>query len=520
MAESKVNTRILNDYEVMNILSHLSLREKHQLSSVSMQFKECVERVIRSQKTLKIRLRTLERRRRHIFDDDVVISERIIDSMNRVIDVNIAQIKNRWELILQKFENLEKIEYTLNSVFPQVFEWINDLFPDIKFYSIEIVASSDWLLPKLRAIDIHLGPKCQSIRVKRFRHFDKLMLSGILRLPSLQSINLIVAPSEDHLDRFLREFPPKLSILAIDNLIYSTNYRILNPFQKRNQIKRLKISFSTHFDGNYLLKFFCKNLTQIEILHLTSGSFNTLEAIKYAKHMKSLTLYPMENSVIDTEKARTCISTKINRLRFYGNYQLKQSFITNLDKKFPNIEKLKLDNLKIYCDCDNRLNLCFICYQKFLQNCSQVINSLTAKDKCLNIELVIENSEPYHQLVLMSMYGLYFDFNQSFKISIKTFRLEYVAVVLLETANALAFRRPDLPLKVYVDSRMTYSLENLTNILSPNITLEFVEIDNQKVTETEQKFIFLETNTKKDKIFAHFGRKSLFMKKFSVFMYL
>ena len=517
-----MSTRTMNDYEVMAILSHLVLKNKLRLMSVSKQFKDCVERLLKSQKTLDIRLRSLARRaRRSEYNEDIVIYEKIVDRLNRVIQIVLEDVKNRYEATLMKFENLKTITFTMNTNSASLLEWINELFPNLVSIKVRIAASNDWTQNNVDSIVNYFGSKCETIEVRRYRNFDRLETSGLFRVPALKSLTLLFNPNEDAFFRMIRQLPPKISDLTFDFLIGSNINEILNLFNESNvkHIKRLKTLFTVHSDGNFVLKFLAKHMTQLEDLHLVCGSIDSLTSLKYAKQLKSLKINPMSASVIDIKHKKT-ISQRLKRLKIYGNCLIRPEVIASMDTYFPSIQSIVLNNLKIYCVCEKPTTLCLTCNQTFLANCSQLIHKFEAKGNGLSIELVNENFEPYHQIILQSVFGLYFDCDQSFRLNVKSYRTEYVCVILLESANLLAYRRPDLSFKVIVNQQLAFNLDNFTKILAQNLSFEFTSESFDAMDWSEDKFICMEMGANRDQVVVYFGNKNSFIKMFSIQIYI
>ena len=244
------NSEVMNDYEVMAVLSYLNIRERFRLSTVSKQFNECVERLNKSQKMLTIKLIHYD----PLDFINIVINENII-YRRTIADTSIKELVKSGKMF-DKFKNVEKIEFKLNTINENVFEWINGLFPDLKSISIKIKAS-EWTTTQLKAIKSSFGSKWESIRIKSYIEYESLESAGILQISTLRSITTSVIPNEEYLRQFLSQLQPTIYFLSINILFDFKNFEVLNDFRKTNQIKKLKFSFSNDFsNGNYLLEFF------------------------------------------------------------------------------------------------------------------------------------------------------------------------------------------------------------------------------------------------------------------------
>jgi hypothetical protein len=200
-----------------------------------------------------------------------------------VLDLDMNDIKLKYEQLFKNFDNLRAIRIRLMAVNQQFIQWINEVFLRVEYVVIEINfhPSRKWFREEFEAIKKYFGNKLNGILLNRITDFDAIVESKILEMQNLFIIDIIncfkAEPYPDifkNLSKFLVHFRNVgISVLNKNNVIALS-------YEKRNNLKILKINFDDKSDSNEMLETICNNLVKLEILELSCGSLNSLEPIE------------------------------------------------------------------------------------------------------------------------------------------------------------------------------------------------------------------------------------------------
>jgi len=137
-------SRVMNDDEIYEILSYLTLKEKLKLSHVSKQFFDWVNESIRFQKRIKIRVTYWKCFRLSL---PFIIEEDIgADLSLRELDFNTY--KGKLKLTFRKLTNLKRLILLFDTINNQFWESINTVFPSMHSFKIDVIRDERWNINK------------------------------------------------------------------------------------------------------------------------------------------------------------------------------------------------------------------------------------------------------------------------------------------------------------------------------------------------------------------------------------
>jgi hypothetical protein len=506
-------SRIMNDDEVYGILAQMTFREKIKAMSISKQFSDCVNHMLSSQKNLIIKVCLLTNREKS--EADIVIKESVIREANRRRDLNMNDIKEKYEITFRKLETLNCVELILETINKEFGEWIVNIFPQIEKIKITVSGSFRWTENKLRIIKNYFETKTQSLSILNYPKTLHLNRQKMYEMSSLKTIEIGLCHETLFTAEVVRNLPRKISSFKFCGSFEAHN-NIMNSLVNGNgkYLKALSISIHDRTDGNQVLLRVCKKITQLKKFRLLCDSLVSLEFLSQAKNLKYLVIGVYNESLIKISIENYEISTKLQRLKVKGNYRLMPNTIEYIEESFPNIKTLIFEDFGIECICSEVKRDCFVCYKNFLKISTKVSENLSKKKKSFTINLRYKKCQLFYKIVLMSILGEYLDSKNSYKLSVNKPEDGELRNYLLDIGIILAYMRPNIVVKFKIDSTLCEDLNNYKDIIPSNLKLDIVdnnyEIENEILGSNEFVVLF---ESSLQIISIQFGKRNSLMKR-------
>ncbi len=469
-----MSTRVLKDFVLREILSHLNLREKSKLINVSKQFESCVNELLKREIHLTFVLSYIENLN-IIGKCDLIIKGKRAENLchysneKPVLDLDMNDIRPKYEPLFKKFENLNVIQIGFMAVNKQFFLWINEVFPQIKDIRIIIpyLLSRKWFIEEFNVIKECFGNKIQGLDLWLIPEFDAIIESKILELESLRFIKIVnclkAEPSPDilkNLSKSLIQFEYKgISGLNEDNIIALSE-------QNRNNLKILKINFDDKSDSNEILEKISNNFVKLEILELSCGSLNSLAPIENLENLRVLRIYLTNGSLIDFSSMNSMVS----KLEIRGEFKLKPQAFENFENSFPNISHLMIEGFIIKCKSRYRHHNCLNCIKHFLHLCSKA-NKKDSTLKRFKLNFRTNHIKDVHRIILMSILTEYLDSEHHFKVDIKSKGMENCVNCLMDIIM-LSHIKSDIIITFKIDSKILEQILKYKNLIPENVRLD------------------------------------------------